>query len=155
MSPLQTLLLLCCADPYTPITPTSSHADVTHHTRGHTLRHTSSYTVYLAQPHSLQSFNYRSGSSVNICTRTSQATHQQSHEGHAVTLAPYEAPHSQHMHSQVMRKSGGHNTTINSFKQLWTGGSLRTLSKYSVASLQWTILCAYPSFNSFSLYAVT
>ena len=62
---------------------TSSHADVTHHTRGHTLRHTSSYTVYLAQPYSLQSFNYRSGSSVDICTRTHQATHQQSRGGHA------------------------------------------------------------------------
>ena len=75
--------LLCCADPYTPITPTSSHANVTHHTRGHTLRHTSSYTVYLAQPHSLRSFNYRSGSSVDICTCISQATHQQSRGGHA------------------------------------------------------------------------
>ena len=74
-------LVLC--DPYNPITPTSGHADVTHHTCGHTLRHTSSYTVYLAQPHSLQSFNYRSGSSVDICTRTHQATHQQSHGGHA------------------------------------------------------------------------
>ena len=61
----------------------------------HQWSRTSSYTVYLAQPHSLQSFNYRSGSSVDICTCTSQATHQQSHRGHVVTLAPYEAPHSQ------------------------------------------------------------
>ena len=59
------------------------------------------------------------------------------------------------MRSQVMRKSGGHDTTINSFKQLRTSGSLRTLSKYSVVSLQRTILCAYPSFNLFSLCAVT
>ena len=55
------------------------------------------------------------------------------------------------MRSQVMQKSGGHNTTINNFKQLRTGGSLCTLSKYGVVSLQRTILCAYPSFNLFSL----
>ena len=54
-------------------------------------------------------------------------------------------------HPKVMWRSRGHNTTIN---KLHIRRGLRTSSKYSVASLQQIILCAYPSFNSFLLHAV-
>ena len=90
MSPLQTLLLLCCADPYTLITPTSGHADVTHHTRGHTLWHTSSYTVYLVNP-TLYDHLITGPALQWIFALVRVKTHQQSHGGHAVTLAPYKA----------------------------------------------------------------
>ena len=89
-----TASLVLCGPVYSHYTHQRSLRCHASHARSHPATYIIIHSLS-SQPHSLWSFNYRSSSSVDICTRTSQATHQQSRGGHMVTLAPYEAPHSQ------------------------------------------------------------